>query len=58
MSISRQNLTVVIVTLKSQHIIDQCIQSIDSDISILIVENSNNEKISTKMFHVYYLKII
>ena len=42
MSISRQNLTVVIVTLKSQHIIDQCIQSIDSDISILIVENSNN----------------
>ena len=43
MSISRQNLTVVIVTLKSQHIIDQCIQSIDSDISILIVENSNNE---------------
>ena len=43
MSISRQNLTVVIVTLKSQHIIDQCIQSIDSDISILIIENSNNE---------------
>ena len=43
MSISRQNLTVVIVTLKSQHIIDQCIQSIDSDISIIIIENSNNE---------------
>ena len=44
MSISRQNLTVVIVTLKSQHIIDQCIQSIDKDISIIIVENSNDEK--------------
>ena len=43
MSISRQNLTVVIVTLKSQHIIDQCIQSIDNDISIIIVENSNDE---------------
>ena len=43
MSISRQNLTVVIVTLKSQHIIDQCIQSIDKDISIIVVENSNNE---------------
>ena len=43
MSISRQNLTVVIVTLKSQHIIDQCIQSIDKDISIIIVENSNDE---------------
>ena len=43
MSISRQNLTVVIVTLKSEHIIDQCIQSIDDDISIIVVENSNNK---------------
>ena len=49
MSISRQNLTVVIVTLKSQHIIDQCIQSIDSDISILIVENSNNINFKNKV---------
>ena len=44
MSISRQNLTIVIVTLKSEHIIDQCIQSIDSDISIIVIENSNNEE--------------
>ena len=43
MSISRQNLTIVIVTLKSEHIIDECIQSIDSDISIIIVENSSNQ---------------
>ena len=43
MSISRQNLTVVIVTLKSEHIIDQCIQSINDDISIIVVENSNNK---------------
>ena len=43
MSISRQNLTVVIVTLKSQHIIDKCIQSIDKNISIIIVENSDDE---------------
>ena len=43
MSISRQNLTVVIVTLKSEHIIDQCIQSIDNNVSIIVVENSNNE---------------
>ena len=43
MSISRQNLTVVIVTLKSQHIIDKCIQSIDRNISIIIVENSDDE---------------
>jgi len=43
MSISRQNLTVIIVTLKSHHIIDQCIQSIDKDISVIVVENSNDE---------------
>ena len=43
MSISRQNLTVIIVTLKSEHIIDQCIQSINDDISIIVVENSNNK---------------
>ena len=43
MSISRQNLTVVIVTFKSQHIIDQCIQSIDNELSIIVVENSKNK---------------
>ncbi|MFL2895901.1 MAG: glycosyltransferase [Candidatus Pelagibacter sp.] len=43
MSISRQNLTLVIVTFKSQHIIDQCIQSIDSNIQIIIVENSKDK---------------
>ena len=44
MSISRQNLTVIIVTLKSDDIIDQCIQSIDSNVSIIVVENSSNEE--------------
>ena len=53
MSISRQNLTVVIVTLKSQHIIDQCIQSIDSDISIQIIENSNNENFKSYIENKY-----
>ena len=43
MSISRQNLTLVIVTFKSQHIIDQCIQSIDSNIKIIVVENSKDK---------------
>ena len=43
MSISRQNLTIVIVTFKSQHIIDQCIQTIDNDLPIIVVENSKNK---------------
>jgi len=44
MSISRQNLTVVIVTLKSEKVIHSCIKSIDEDMPVIIVENSNNEK--------------
>ena len=42
MSISRQNLSIVIVTLKSEKVIHQCIKSIDNDLPIIIVENSNN----------------
>ena len=44
MSISRQNLTIVIVTLKSEKVIDKCINSINQDIPIIVVENSNNQK--------------
>tara|TARA_Y100000590_G_scaffold467735_1_gene647686 strand:+ start:1022 stop:1897 length:876 start_codon:yes stop_codon:yes gene_type:complete len=44
MSISRQNLTIVIVTLKSENIIHQCIKSINQDIPIIVVENSTNHK--------------
>ena len=53
MSISRQNLTVVIVTLKSEHIIDQCIKSIDSNIAIIVVENSNNEEFKKNIENKY-----
>ena len=42
MSISRQNLTIVIVTLKSEEVIHNCIKSINQNIPIIVVENSNN----------------
>ena len=42
MSISRQNLSIVIVTLKSDNVIDQCLKSIDQSIPIIVVENSKN----------------
>ena len=42
MSISRQNLSIVIVTIRSEGIIDQCIESINQDLPIIVVENSNN----------------
>jgi len=37
-----KNITFVIVSFKSGHIIEKCIQSINSNIKIIIVENSNN----------------
>jgi GT2 family glycosyltransferase len=43
MSISRQNLSAVIVTFKSDHVIHDCIQSISNQIKIVIVDNSNDE---------------
>ena len=45
MSISRQNLSIVIVTLKSEKIIDECIKSINQNIPIIVVEHSKNKKI-------------
>tara|TARA_B100000575_G_C23103852_1_gene637021 strand:- start:4 stop:894 length:891 start_codon:yes stop_codon:yes gene_type:complete len=43
MSISRQTLSVVIVTFKSNHVIHECIQSISSQIKIIVVDNSNDK---------------
>ena len=52
MSISRQNLTVVIVSFMSENVIHDCIQSIPEDIKIIVVDNSNSylfkEKIEKK----------
>ena len=44
MSISRQNLSVIIVSFKSDHIIHRCINSIDKEIEIIVVDNSNNQE--------------
>ena len=49
MSISGQNLTIVIVTLKSEKIIDQCIKSINKNIPIIVVENSTNQKFKDEL---------
>ena len=43
MSISRQNLSVVIVSFFSEEVIHNCIQSIPEDVNILVVDNSGNK---------------
>ena len=49
MSISRQNLTIVIVTFKSEQVIYDCIKSIGNEIKIIIIENSNNPEFKEKI---------
>ena len=59
MSITRQNLSVIIVSYKSDYVIENCINSIHSEIEIIVVDNSNNdqlkEKIETKYKNVKYI---
>ena len=45
MSNFERDITFVIVSYKSDHIIEKCIQSIYSNIKIIVVENSNNFQI-------------
>ncbi len=45
MSNFEKDITFVIVSYKSDHIIEKCIQSIYSNIKIIVVENSNNFQI-------------
>ena len=49
MSITRQNLSVIIVSYKSEHVIENCINSIDSTIEIIVIDNSNNDQLKHKI---------
>ena len=53
MSISRQNLSIVIVTFKSEAVIHDCIKSIDKDIKIIVIENSDNTEFKEKLEEKY-----
>ena len=45
MSITRQNLSVIIVSYKSGHVIENCINSINSEIEIVVVDNSKDHQL-------------
>ena len=49
MSITRQNLSVIIVSYKSEHVIENCINSIDDQIEIIVIDNSNNDSLKKKI---------
>jgi len=44
MQITKENLTIIIVTIKSRNIIDDCLKSIDPSIKKIIVENSSDRE--------------
>ena len=44
MSLSRHNLSAIIVSYKSDHVIERCIESIDNEIEIIVIDNSNNNE--------------
>ena len=56
MTLSLNNLTFIIVTFKSNHIIDECIESLPKNSNIIIIENSNNRELKKKL-EVKYSKI-
>ena len=49
MSITRQNLSVIIVSYKSEYVIENCINSIDSKIEIIVIDNSNSKDLKKKI---------
>ena len=53
MSISRQNLSVIIVAFKSNAVIHECIKSIDDEIKIIVIENSNDQKFKVQLEKIY-----
>ncbi len=59
MSITRQNLSVIIVSYKSEYVIENCINSIDNEIEIIVIDNSDDDilkkKIESKYKNVKYI---
>ena len=53
MTISRQNISIIIVTFKSEKVIHQCIKSIPKDFKITIIDNSSDKKFKEKIEKIY-----
>ena len=53
MQITKENLTIIIVTIKSEKIIEDCLNSIDPGIKKIIVENSSNNEFIQKLKNKY-----
>ena len=48
-----EKVTILIVTFKSQHIIERCIENIGEEFKILIIENSDDKKLTEELENKY-----
>ena len=53
MQINKENLTIIIVTIKSDKVIERCLDSIHPDVKKIIIENSNEKKSFQKLTEKY-----
>ena len=53
MTLTLNNLTFIIVTFKSEHIIYKCIESLPKNSNIIVIENSNNEELKKTLEEKY-----
>ncbi len=49
MYIKKEDLTIIIVTFESEHVIYNCLESIDNELNIIVVDNSNNQKLKDQI---------
>ena len=53
MTLSLNNLTFIIVTFKSEYIIQECIDSLPKNSNIIVIENSNNQELKKDLEEKY-----
>ena len=49
MQVTKQNISVIIVSFKSDSVLFNCIKSIDKDIEILVVDNADDKNLKKKL---------
>ena len=59
MTLNLHNLTFIIVTFKSDHVIHECIESLPKESNVIVIENSNDLKLKEKLEEKYsQIKVI
>ena len=49
MSLNFQNISIIIVSFKSDLVLKRCLKSIDKNINVILVDNSNNLNFKKKL---------